>query len=76
MYWAMIHGHYISIEMREKQSHSRVEVTVVIPLHNRWRVTSLASLNCTEIFYLLYCNTMQASQSVGGSWTQLLQGLL
>ena len=37
MFWAMVHGHYISIEKREKQSHSCVEVTVVIPPHKEER---------------------------------------
>ena len=49
MFWAMVHGHYISIEKREKQSHSCVEVTVVIPPHKEERepleqVTSLIPL--------------------------------
>ena len=58
--------------MREKTL-SGVEV---IPLHNEEgepldQVASnpLASQNCTEIFYLLYFKTMQATQSVDGSWT-------
>ena len=83
MFWAMVHGHYISIEKREKQSHSCVEVTVVIPPHKEERepleqVASLIPLsltqNCIDFFYLLYCKTMQATQSVDGSWTRLLTG--